>query len=213
MGELANQGGNAPLTPTQAVAYTNLSDELADKSAKEDRLNHSAFDASDSNTFLGKITFNLLPYITKMSSLTSTISSLIGFSGNSIASIVSLKTKADNSAAAYSVCQDTTYRELGVATDPYCNVVYGIPTEYLNKDPTTVAQDLKNKGDIDDQGNIVDKSSYSTFISNCINRGTDSPLGSNDNNGKACLVNDSNADYYLYYIDNRAVTNLETTNG
>ena len=208
MGELANEGGNAPLTPSQAVAYTNLSDQLTEESANEDRLTHSPFDASDSNTFLGKIVFNLLPYMTKMSSLTSTINSLIGFSGDSIASIVSSKTKADNSVAAYSMCQDSTYNSLGIATDPYCNVVYGIPTEYLNENPTEVAQSLENSNDIDSQGNII-SNRYKEFVNNCINRDTNSPLGSNDKNGTACLVNSSNKNYYLYYIDNRVVTNLE----
>ncbi len=104
----------------------------------------------------------------------------------------------------------------GIATDPFCNVIYGIPTQYLNQDPTAVANDLASKGQIDAvTGAVMPGSAYETFINNCINR--DRPLAdpgqdSQGSTGEECIISDqnNNVEYYLYYVDQRVQTGMDT---
>lgn len=204
-------GGNAPLTPTQAVAYNNLSNDIAAKYAEEDQLAYSPFDATNSNTFLGKFVASLVPYISNMSSLTGTLLSIASISTQSIASLTTQNTYAA-SASDYEMCEDYDYKSIGVATDPYCNIVYGIPVEALTADPVAVANNLYTTGQIDTDGQIKAGSAYKTFETDCINRPR--PLGDvNDNfsgtDGSECLFSSTNKDYYLYYIDQRVQNGMD----
>lgn len=212
MGQSAKSGGNAPLTPTQAVAYNNLSQEVAAVYASEDQATHSPFDISNKNTFLGSIVSNLTPYLSKMSSLSSIFDTMSSLLSKTFTSVFSLNTKASANISDYETCQDVDYRDLGVATDPFCNVIYGIPTEDLDIDPNTVADYLLNNNDIDESGDTISGSSYEKFQKTCINR-TD-PLGYSEDgsdDGSECFydANPSNKYYYLYYIDQRVLDGIE----
>jgi hypothetical protein len=176
MGTTAKYGGNAPLTPSQAVEYNNLSNSVAAEYNAEDRLAYSPFDITNSNTFMGNMVSKLTPYIAKMSSLSGIINSAISITTKSIASITSPITKAADDVDNYTTCQDPEYKALGVATDPFCNIVYGIPPEALDAEPITVANDLLTVTDpngdthpqITPEGVPTDY--YKVFIENCINR-------------------------------------------
>jgi hypothetical protein len=224
MGSTAAAGGNAALTPTQAADYANLSNKVAQKYAEQDQLAYSPLDITNSNTLVGSIYTKILPYLSKMSSLSGIISSLASVTTDSIASL-SPVTKAATTED-YQLCQDEDYKKMGLATDPYCNVVYGIPTQYLNEDPLEVAQNLYNNGQIDIDGKALAKGQatdkggtstgiYQSYIDNCFNRNlTAAPLGyTGDSNqyvdGSQCKINDSNKDYFLYYVDQRALNGME----
>lgn len=226
MSNAAKAGGNAPLTPEQAVAYNNLRTEVIAQYAERDRLTHSPFDATNSNTFMGMIVSKLIPYASKVSSLSGTLTSIASIPINAFSSLSPI-TKAD-SVEDYSMCQDFDYNDIKgdgskvkIATDPYCNVMYGIPPEALDADPIKVANELN--GEIDpDTGDALAGSKYEKFISDCINR--DRPLGDsganqNDSNGSECLFNNENKNYYIHYIDQRVQTGMddeqqaESTNG
>lgn len=212
MGTVAATGGNAPLTPSQAVAYNDLSNNIAAQYSEEDALAYSPLDPTNSNTFMGKIVAQLVPYASKMSSLSGTLGSLMSLTTKSIASITSTTTKATDTGI-YTMCQDYDYKALGLATDPYCNVIYGIPTEALNTDPIAVSDALSNSGQIDKEtGIVVPNSNYEKFIKNCINR--EVPLGSTGPEGQVpdgseCLFNDANKNYYLYFIDQRVENGMD----
>jgi len=219
MSNAAKAGGNAPLTPQQAVAYNNLTNEVIAQYAEKDRLTHSPFDVTNSNTFLGTIAAGLLPYASKMSSLSGVMSSIASITSGSFASITSPTTKA-TSVDDYTMCQDFDYNDIKsdgskvkLATDPYCNVAYGVPPEALNADPIEVANALVTAGEIDSQtGEPLAGSKYETFITNCINR--ERPLGDSganqtDSNGSECLFTDSNKNYYIHYIDQRVQSGMD----
>lgn len=210
MGTAANMGGNAPLTPSQAVAYNNLSKNVIAQYAEEDRLAYSPFDISNKNTMMGSVVSTLLPYISKMSSLSGVITSMASLTTNSISllSPVSKATSTDD----YTMCQDSDYRDMGLATDPYCNVIYGLPEEALEADPIDVTDALLQAGQIDEEtGDALPDSEYSTFISECINRSR--PLGDTDSNNKGdgseCLYSESNKNYYIHYIDQRIQKDMD----
>ena len=213
MGTSAKFGGNAPLTPDQAVAYNSLSNNIIAKYAEEDRLTYSPFDASNKNTFMGSIILNLTPYLSKMSSITGTLSSITSLSLNSFSFLSPKITKAASSSD-YAQCQDIEYRDLNLATDPYCNVVYGIPVEYLNTDPIAIADRMIQNNQINaESGEAEPGSEYSNFLTNCINRVD--PLGDNttSSTGSECVLNNNTnqnyKDYYIYYIDQRVEKGME----
>ena len=204
MGNLAKSGGNAPLTPEQAVAYNNLNGSIVAEYAEEDRLAYSPFDISNNNTFMGSFVRKLTPYLINMSSISNSISSILSMVMGSFSLLQPSVTKAAT-ADDYKLCTDIDYRKLNVATDPYCNVIYGIPPEALEADPIEVATRLIDTKQIDEEGEIIG-SEYKTFIEECIDR--ENPLGytSDDNqakNGENCFFSDDNKDFYIYYIDKR----------
>ncbi len=224
MSTTAKFGGNAPLTPSDAVSYSNLSSNVAEQYAQEDRLAYSPLDATNSNTFMGKIVGQLIPYASNMSSLSGALSSMASVVTGSFASLTGQTAKAV-STDDYTMCQDYDYRDLNLATDPYCNVTYGIPPDALNADPITVAQTLLNEtqtvddgvsvGQIDPEtGDPVDGTNYAKFVENCMDR--TEPLGadSNGSTGSECLFGKDfngtpNNNYYIHYIDQRVQMGLD----
>ncbi len=214
MGTTAKYGGNSPLTPEQAVAYYKLSDTVLANYAEEDRLAYSPLDISNKNTFLGNIAFQLAPSIINISSVLSAIRSVASVVFGSLSGLSPI-THAESSDD-YSTCQDISYRDLNLATDPFCNVIYGIPVESLDADPIEISSALVASGDIyesDDSstgvsaGDIVPDSKYSNFIKSCIERVE--PLGEGSNTGSECLFNEENKNYYIYYIDKRVQDGMD----
>lgn len=237
MSSLAQRGGNAPLTPAEAVAYNNLSKDIIAQYAEEDRLAYSPFDISNSNTFMGKIFAQLIPYAANMSSLPSILSSLVLLPTRSLAMVTSNNAMAVDEVANYTMCQDLDYNNLTdvsdesgdqkvqLATDPYCNVMYGIPTEALETDPLDVVNALENQidettgtGQIDPETGLIIGKDYQTFFTDCIARNR--PLGDKGpdfqlSDGHECLFQDNpnedhyNSNYYLYYIDQRVLSSMD----
>lgn len=198
MGTAAKMGGNAPLTPNQAIAYNKETKQILAEYAAEDRLAYGQFDITNSNTFLGKLALSLSPYITNLSSLSGVFSSLTSIPFKSIASISAPISYAE-STDDYTMCQDYEYTKLGVATDPFCNIIYGIPVNDLSETPADIAEllfyqyqkaalpeleDIQVPQIDDETGIAVDK--YAEFVTQCITRTT--PL---DSDNDQCLYGQS----------------------
>jgi hypothetical protein len=199
MSKMAAAGGNAPLTPSQAVDYANYSNEVAAQYDKEDQATLSPFDITSSSTFLGKIASWLIPYTSKLSSLSGAISSISSITSRSLAYVV-LPTASAYTANVdeFTQCQDTEYKSLGLATDMFCNVSYGIPPGDLDMNPISTAQYLLDLKDAlgtphpqiaEDTGAPIDiYQSY--FVPTCITRTTPLGEGTTDDygtNGENCL--------------------------
>jgi murein DD-endopeptidase MepM/ murein hydrolase activator NlpD len=214
MSTLAGRGGNAPLKPADAVAYTQAQTEVLAQYAEEDRLTHSPFDPSNSNTFMGKIVSQFIPLASQQASLLGYVSTTSSIVTRSLATVFTPSTFAANTVADFELCEDVEYRELGLATDPFCNPIRGIPPTYLDIDPIDVVEDLQSRGylenvDTQETPTITDK--YQKFIKNCIDR--ESPLGDDGetgNNGDECFIDDQeDANLYLYQIDSRVLDGME----
>lgn len=250
MSTTAAAGGNAPLHPDQAVAYETDQNNILAQYAAQDRLAYSPLDPSNPNTFMGQVFTQLMPYGSKVASVSGILSAPLQMFGSSLSSLLP-SSKAD-SASDYSQCQDFAYRSSGInlATDPFCNPIRGIPSQYLNEDPVDLNTRLINAHQIDPvTGNPVSGSQYATFVNNCINRQL--PIGSTDDSfsddGHECFIDDqsavhtgassgthtsvsanaatgnvtvkttddntpagiSRADYYVHYVDQRALTGME----
>lgn len=183
LGDVAKYGGNAPLTPAQAVDFNNYKNEVLAQEAEKDRLTLSPFDPTNRNTFLGKIVFFLMPFASKLSSISSIISSFPSIIAKSFSLIMPQASLANNSESQYSTCQDIEYSKLGVATDVFCNVSYGITKGLVNRaDPIEVVDNLLDFVDpvTNKKRPLIDETSgepidvYKGFVNNCINR--DDPI-------------------------------------
>lgn len=183
----AQKGGNAPMTPNQAVEYETIKEDIAAEYAEEDRIAYSPFDTTNSNTFAGKMVAWLIPFMSKISSLSSAINSIASIVTQSFSLIAPQTTKAAN-AEEFTKCNDLYYSStsqygLGLATDPFCNVYYGIsPTSLTSADPVEVADYLLEFKDpvtnsdmpLIDEESGEPKDIYEDFVKNCIDR--DDPL-------------------------------------
>ena len=214
MSQTAQAGGNAAMSVEDAVAYNSAQNEVLAQYAEEDRANLSPLDVSSKNTFLGSIVSNLLPSISKMSSISGSLSSIGSIIGKSFSSIIptSSALSQEQLNTAYKSCTDPDYAQMEIATDPFCNPVLGIPPQYLNKDTLDIIDELVAEGSIDESGAVISGSKYSNYLKNCINR--TEPLGSGGsddlgNTGSECKIDANNANYYLYTIDQRINTGMD----
>lgn len=204
-GQTANAGGNMPLSVEDAVAYNSLTKEVNLAQAEIDRSTRSPFDATSKNTFLGSIVNNFLPYFTQLNSFSGAIKTVASLPLTSVASLFKPSiAAADDPAAIYELCDDPAIKDPGIAAGPFCNVEYGIPVEYLNKDPQEVVNYLVGSGDINpNTGNPVerevgeeDHASLYSWMQLC----TD---GSTDQVAHCQIEDETTAMYAVYTIDHR----------
>lgn len=215
MGQTANAGGNMPLSVPDAVAYGNVTQQVNLAYAQEDRATHSPLDATNPNTMLGSLVSQLVPYYSQLGSVSGIVSTI----GSIVTSSISRLTNtyaATPSSSQYTMCQDPAIQNQ-VAAGPFCNIIYGIPPKYLNKDPQTVLNDLIASKDINPQtGEPKDKGNAVTNVF----KNTEAPGSLKDwlalcSDGTAteaanCQVtNDQTADYALYTIDHRVQQTMD----
>lgn len=223
MSATASAGGNSPLTKKQALAYNKLQTEVANRYTKDEAIALSPFDASNKYTFMGSIAYSLLPYYSSSAfSLKGLMSSSVSVLGSSFGSIIP-KASAVNDAKeeeALNMCQDYDYVDLGIAADPFCNPIFGIPAEYLDADPIEIVDYLKDQGFYEQTGSgeTADYSkteAYNEFIANCIER--TEPFGYEDVNasggpgdGADCMIDNKLKAYaYINFIDDRVETGMD----
>ena len=207
--QVAQAGGNAPMTVDQAVAYTNLNSEAVARYNADEAASLSPLDPTNKNTFVGSIVNKLLPYASEGSTFGSAVTSLGSLVSTSFANIVpkSSALSDEQLKSAYSTCTDPDLAAIKVAADPFCNPVYGIPQQYLSRDPIAVANALAGQYNAS-SGKPTSGTPYGNFVKACIERDPETPLGYEGDNfqgdsGEACKVNDSNANFYLFYMDQR----------
>jgi hypothetical protein len=209
MGQTANAGGNMPLTVDQAVAYHQTTQDVNLAYAQEDQATLSPLDPTNPNTFVGSIVGKLVPYFASITSVSSAFSSLASIPSGSLSTLLSSTTASAASAQQYSVCPDPAISNSGVAAGPFCNVEYGIPTQWINLDPQTVVSDLLASKDIDpDTGEPIDKGSddHNSSLFAWINFCTD---GTTDNLKGCEVVDKKTAEYSLYIMDHRIQKSMD----
>lgn len=207
---VSQYGGNGTMTTADGVGYLSLQNQTIARYAADEQSTLSPLDASSKNTFLGSIVNKLLPYSDQMSSLSGSLSALASIVGGAFGGLIpkssAITTEQYNEAL--TVCNDPDYE--GIATDPFCNVIFGIPPQYLDRDPTEVANQLAASGQINIvSGTVTPGSDYAGIVKDCIDAvqpiGSGGPDGTGDD-GSKCTINDQNANYYLYYVDQRIDT-------
>ena len=212
LSKVASSGGNAIMHPSDAKSYMQLQDTVLADYANYDRQTLSPFDTSSPNTFLGSIYTRFVPYIDQgSSSAYGALGSIGSIVRSTFANISSPQSFADDTQS-FTECQDMDYRDLDIATDPFCNPVVGIPPKYLDDNPNTINDRLLAKDMIDEETGEPKGSTYTDFISNCIDRenpyGTSSD-GEEDNTDQCFIDTQEKADMYVHYVDQRNLDVME----
>lgn len=208
MGQTANAGANQGMTVAEAVAYENTTKQVQLAYAEEDRATLSPFDATNSNTFLGSLVGQLMPYYSKLSSVSGVFSTIGSIVGGSMSKITGAYAATDDTAK-YTMCPDPALT--GVAAGPFCNVIYGVPTQYLDKDPEEVMDRLIASGDVNaETGEPIDKTNFLTSfnpteeatgnLKGWMDLCTD---GTTSQTANCMITDDRTSDYALYVIDHR----------
>jgi hypothetical protein len=210
MGQTSNAGGNMPLTVKQAVAYDNLTNQVQLAYAEEDRATKSPLDASSPNTFMGSLISKLTPYYMGtglgsgfMSNSMASIGKMITGSFSMVLQPVTASAASQNPSDEYKLCEDPEITDNDIAAGPFCNIIYGIPNKYLDKEPDDIVDSLVASGDIDEEtGNAKDDSDYANWLANCTDGTTE--------NARNCTLNDDqNAEYAVYTIDHRIQISID----
>ena len=116
----------------------------------DERAERSPFDPTSKSTFIGSIVAKVIPYAGNLA----TVSGFVTTMGTLVkkAAMAIMPTTHAASLVGFSesleVCKDQAYIEAGVATDPFCNVIYGLPMEYVDMSPSEVLQELVDLGEI-----------------------------------------------------------------
>lgn len=221
MGSTANSGGNSVLTKEQALAYNNLQQETIMAYNLESAKESGPFEVYNPNTFIGSIASRLYFTFGNINNFSGYGSSLLSFVGGSASSLIPKSLAASNAQtkAALDMCKDFDYNSLGIAADPFCNPIFGIPPEYLDADNDDIIDTLKNAGWLVDNSTGDDYENgdpYNKFIENCMNR--TNPFGgvNSDNtgsDGKECIITGSDARLkayaYILQIDNRVEDGMD----
>lgn len=211
LGETANAGGNVPMTVDQAVGYKEATREVQLAYAEVDRATLSPFDATNKNTFLGSIVNSFLPYYAQLNTASGVLKTIASIPLVSIQKLVSpVATAAEDPSAEYTMCDDPAIKDGGVAAGPFCNLVYGIPTEYLNLDPQFVVDSLVASGEInEDTGEPIDKESSEGGVLS-LHGWTQLCLDGTTDQAANCALNVEDKDterrlamYAIYTIDHR----------
>lgn len=199
MGQTANNGANAPLSKSQAVAYSALTSSVNLAYAKEDRATLSPFDASNPNTFLGSVVSQMLPYSAELSTGSGTLSFFGNLLGRSFSYLGNKATAVTNES--YSMCKDPNIASTNVAAGPFCNIIYGIPVQYINESTADVLSAVSSQID-PYTGEPTEGSKLANWLSQCT---TGAAYGAS-----GCIINDKQtAEYALYFIDHRIQKNMD----
>lgn len=149
-GKGSSYGGNAVLSKdTARAAYLDFQEYVA-MVAEEERLERSPFDINSKHTFLGSIVSNLWPYMNSLKSFTGIFTTLGSLTrASAFATMPSVSATSFNTFnlanfdASMDVCEDDAYE--GLATDPWCNLIYGVEVGHLrNDDPDNVINTFIN---------------------------------------------------------------------
>lgn len=214
----ANYGGNAILTNDQAKSFLNQKDQVMAMYANYDRATLSPFDASSPNTFLGSIMTSFAPYLY---SGNTPMAALRAFGSILTASMKNFMTPAMATTGYVNTCNDPLLKDIGdsgIAADPFCNPIVGIPPEYTNHDGDQIQQELESAGFVDETGNPTNSMGgdgkgvagtglgYQDFVDKCIERSTAYGVdleGDTVDDSICIITSQSKADLYLHMTDMR----------
>lgn len=186
--ENAKQRGLYPLTKEQTLTYDAETKVDTARLRNEDT---NQFDPTSPYSFTGRLALSLAP-LTSGLSLANIPTKLSSFSLASFSAILPSQISAQSSAAdMYEVCQDSDFKELGIAADPFCVPQYGFDPGKMSAeegdeyDADEVINYMYDGGYINDNGDP--QGEYSEFIEKCMD--TTEPLQPEGDNEspKMCL--------------------------
>jgi hypothetical protein len=207
IGTSATLNGNArvhglmPLSPEQMVEYqnTNRQVQVAYEQIERYDAQKTPFDITNQYSFLGSLARTTLPMATAVStgSVATSLQSvpyLLSTAASTVIPHASAITDQKVSIERYQMCNDETYKEMNVAADPTCVLLYGLPPEAMEIDPIVNAEWMAARDEIladSDIGAPKDNKrdwNYKKFLEDCIVQqpGAHEDGEENDDNGSGC---------------------------
>lgn len=177
---LAQIGSGATAAGSNAIlAYQQVQKDYIAKQAEVDRLNHSPFDITNKNTFLGSIAYSLLPAITSSKS-SSTISTILKTTSSSIANITGSAIAEGEGTEYINTFGDCpSIESVGGKGDVFCNVIavhdVSVLHSTFDNDPIykqVVQESLDYSGD---SHSVIKYSDLDKFTISCTER--TAPIG------------------------------------
>ncbi|MBP6037988.1 MAG: D-alanyl-D-alanine carboxypeptidase family protein [Candidatus Saccharimonas sp.] len=197
---IGNNGGNPLVKKGKLEPILTHYNQTKLAYAEMDRLNHSPFDATNSNTVLGSMYVSLMPYITKMSTPSGTFGVIQNLGTSSIKHML-----GGNQALAEGTTscedQDPDVKDAGYAATEFCIPWTGTDPKYLGIDPVEAAEFLAAKGYLNIETDEFTEKTQD-FITKCVERDIlENPYGYSgesfeEENGKSCLIEDSRVAYF-----------------
>ncbi|MBR5621457.1 hypothetical protein IKW75_03205 [Candidatus Saccharibacteria bacterium] len=157
--QLASQqnSGATGASREKVLAYNKATDQVIAEEAEIDRKNHSPFDASNPNTFLGSIVSSVLPLATASNTVTAPLSTLTSVSNTSLASLNSTYADGENTSFLTTFGNNCDKIEaIGAAGNTFCNMIAISDLSTSESDPE-YQRVISESVEIDANGNEVVK--------------------------------------------------------
>ncbi len=207
------------MTKDQAIAYDQeITQPYLAQVREDERENADAFDITNPYSLVGSVMTGALPYFSN--NLLQTVANFGSLALNPF-KIFAPKASAYSPEQYYSVCGYDDYAKMNIATDPFCNPVYGLPADFANRDPDDVLLFMLGKSSdnstpyIDNDGNPLGL--YQEFRDNCSNN--INPYGlENEDTGEYikspdCMVGSGKYpdNFYIYTVDDAVSESMSCT--
>jgi surface antigen len=164
----AGTSGNLALGKKEAVAMYGEYQNYIAEVAEDERLARSPFDATSKYTFMGSIASSLMSQMGSLKSVSGILTSVGSMASTAISHLAPTASALDMASFknGLDTCDDPDYNDFGIATDPFCNPIMGVPVSALDADPEEVLQYL------DDEKQITIDADGTTEIIPCIDHST-----------------------------------------
>lgn len=198
---VARSQGMIPLSPDRMVEYQNTNRQVEVAYADDERLAaaKTPLDPHNQFSFIGSLGRSLVPVRSTLQAsdaaqVIATLPTLFAQVGRAIIpqthALQSSKIKPER----YQQCNDDTYKEMNVAADSSCNLLFGLPKEAMDADPVEVAEWMAEHGEIDPESDTAEPLdngedwNYKKFIENCIDQepGAHEDPEASPDNGYSC---------------------------
>ena len=202
MNGMARENGMIPLSPEDMADYQNANRQVEVAYAEDKRLAARAtpFDITNQYSFMGSLARTSLPLshtITSKDALgtLALLPRIFSLSFASLAPKSSAFVTRQVSPERYQQCPDETYREMNMAADSTCSLLFGLPKEAMEADPVEVAEWMAANDEIDPEsetGAAKDNDNdwnYKKFLEDCVSKqpGAYEDIEANPDNGYGCV--------------------------
>lgn len=199
---VAREQGMLPMSPEAMAEYQNVNRQVEVAYAEDKRLaaRDTPFDITNQYSFLGSLARTTLPIQHSFQTgdpgrIIATLPNIFSLSASAFSPQASAFNSRQISADRYQQCPDETYREMNMAADSSCSLLFGLPREAMEADPVEVAEWMAANNEIDpesDAGTPIDNDNdwnYKKFIESCVNKqpGAYEDIEENPDNGYPCV--------------------------
>lgn len=182
LGGNGTSGGQGPGTRESVVAYLVAQQGVIAKEAEYQRAIRSPFDATSQYTFLGSLVYSLMPLAFSGGGIMSFLKDAASTTSNSIVAMLPTVNAIETNNDLSSVGECNILDGAGIVGDAYCNPyiitdvntsnliatdVYNTVARGFGGEVASAGRSYIGGGNIDDNGQIVDNSSLSKYVTYC----------------------------------------------